>query len=146
MQVGRAIHKACNSVKAGMAPDEFILLTALRAHGYARSIQRVEMKPGMRYPPGTLLNSYPTLVLFPAESSPHPVLWTDMDTKKECQVRLVLHTRWRKMLLPAYCLSGLRGKEGTHVVLLLNLHNWASLHRAVLQQRTQQAVCSVSIA
>jgi hypothetical protein len=80
------MHKACNEVKAGMAPDEFILLTALRAHGYARSIQRVELKPGMRYPPGTLLNSYPTLVLFPAESSPHPVLWTDLDTKKECQV------------------------------------------------------------
>jgi hypothetical protein len=95
LQVGRAIHKACNSVKAGMAPDEFILLTALRAHGYARSIQRVELKPGMRYPPGTLLNSYPTLVLFPAESSPHPVLWTDLDTKTECQVRLadlLLHT------------------------------------------------------
>lgn len=84
--MGRAIHKACNSVKAGMAPDEFILLTALRAHGYARSVQRVELKPGMRYPPGTLLNSYPTLVLFPAESSPHPVLWTDLDSKTECQV------------------------------------------------------------
>lgn len=39
----------------------------------------------MSYAPGTLLNSYPTLVLFPAESSPHPVLWTDTSTPVKCQ-------------------------------------------------------------
>jgi hypothetical protein len=40
----------------------------------------------MSYLPGTLLNSYPTLVLFPAETSPHPVLWTDPSTLVKCQV------------------------------------------------------------
>jgi hypothetical protein len=48
--------------------------------------QRVELQPGMSYPPGTLLNAYPTLVLFPAESSPHPVLWTDTTSMVSCQV------------------------------------------------------------
>lgn len=81
------MHKACNSVKADMAPDEFIIVTALRTHGYIRSIQRVEMRDGMHFPPGTLLNCYPTMVIFPAESSPHPVLWTDPDEKVKCQVR-----------------------------------------------------------
>jgi hypothetical protein len=47
----------------------------------------VEVQPGMSYPPGTFLNSYPTLVLFPAESSPHPVLWTDTTSQVKCQVR-----------------------------------------------------------
>ncbi|KAF6259584.1 hypothetical protein COO60DRAFT_995842 [Scenedesmus sp. NREL 46B-D3] len=103
--VGRAMHKACNSVKAGMAPDEFILLTALRAHGYARSVQRVELKPGMRYPPGTLLNSYPTLVLFPAESSPHPVLWTDLHTKTECQVERHTGQQYFKRMSLRECLK-----------------------------------------
>ncbi|WIA30500.1 hypothetical protein OEZ86_000584 [Tetradesmus obliquus] len=103
--VGRAIHKACNSVKAGMAPDEFILLTALRAHGCVRSVQRVELKPGMRYPPGTLLNSYPTLVLFPAESSPHPVLWTDMDSKTECQVERHTGQQYFKRMSLRECLK-----------------------------------------
>jgi hypothetical protein len=70
-----------------MAPDEFVIVTALRQRGYVRSVQRVEVKPGMRYPPGTLLNSYPTFVVFPAESSPHPVLWTNQDDTVECQVR-----------------------------------------------------------
>lgn len=82
------IHRACESVRAGMAPDEFILITALRAHGFVRSIQRVEVKPGMSYPPGCLLNSYPTLVLFPEESSPHPVLWTNFEESISCQVSL----------------------------------------------------------
>ncbi len=88
------MHRACTSVQAGMAPDEFILLTALRRHGYVRSIQRVEVKPGMRYPPGSMLNSYPTLVLFPAESSPHPVTWTDPDEKVKCQVGGSGHDSW----------------------------------------------------
>jgi len=70
-----------------MAPDEFIIITALRQLGYVRSVQRVEVKPGMRYPPGCLLNSYPTFVVFPAETSPHPVLWTHPDKKVKCQVR-----------------------------------------------------------
>eukprot|EP00775_Hariotina_reticulata_P002315 gene2315-2623_t len=86
MAVGRVIHRACESVRAGMAPDEFILITALRANGFVRSIQRVEVKPGMSYPPGCLLNSYPTLVLFPEESSPHPVLWTNFEESISCQV------------------------------------------------------------
>lgn len=86
-QVGRLLHKACCSVRAGMAPDEFIVITALRQRGFVRSVQRVEVKPNMRYPPGCLLNSYPTFVVFPAESSPHPVLWTHPDEKVKCQVR-----------------------------------------------------------
>lgn len=80
------MHKACNSVKADMAPDEFIIATTLRTHGYIRSIQRVEMREGLHFPPGTLLNCYPTMVIFPAESSPHPVCWTDPDEAVKCQV------------------------------------------------------------
>jgi hypothetical protein len=87
LQVGRLLHKACCSVMAGMAPDEFIVVTALKQLGYVRSIQRVEVKPHMRYLPGCLLNSYPTFVVFPAESSPHPVLWTELEKKVHCQVR-----------------------------------------------------------
>lgn len=86
IKMARSMHRACNSVKAGMAPDEFILLTTLRVKGLARSIQRTELKQGMVYAPGTLLNCYPTLVLFPAEVSPHPVLWTDPNTRVKCQV------------------------------------------------------------
>lgn len=86
LKVGRLLHKACCSVRAGMAPDEFIIITALKQRGFVRSIQRVEVKPGMRYPPGCLLNSYPTFVVFPAEASPHPVLWTRPDEKVRCQV------------------------------------------------------------
>lgn len=69
-----------------MAPDEFIVVTALRAHRCVRSVTRCELAHGMSYGPGTLLNSYPTLVLFPAETSPHPVLWTDPSTLVKCQV------------------------------------------------------------
>lgn len=83
------IHRACVSVAAGMAPDEFAVVTALRAHGYVRSLVRVELEPGMCYPPGVLLNAYPTLVLFPAEPSPHPVTWCDMDSREACQVEKV---------------------------------------------------------
>jgi hypothetical protein len=87
MQIGRLLHKACCSVRAGMAPDEFIVVTALKQLGLVRSVQRVEVKPHMRYPPGSLLNSYPTFVVFPAQSSPHPVLWTHLEKKVKCQVR-----------------------------------------------------------
>eukprot|EP00878_Enallax_costatus_P030727 GHUV01033506.1.p1 GENE.GHUV01033506.1~~GHUV01033506.1.p1 ORF type:complete len:403 (+),score=183.17 GHUV01033506.1:86-1294(+) len=80
------MHKACNSVKADMAPDEFIIVTALRTHGYVRSIQRIEMREGLHFAPGTLLNCYPTMVIFPAESSPHPVCWTDPDETVKCQL------------------------------------------------------------
>lgn len=86
LQIGRLLHKACCSVRAGMAPDEFIIITALKQLRLVRSVQRVEVKPHMRYPPGTLLNSYPTFVVFPAVSSPHPVLWTHLDKKVRCQV------------------------------------------------------------
>jgi hypothetical protein len=72
-----------------MAPDEFIVVTALKQLGLVRSVQRVEVKPHMRYPPGTMLNSYPTFVVFPAQSSPHPVLWTHLEKKVKCQVRRV---------------------------------------------------------
>ncbi|KAF8068441.1 PU1 [Scenedesmus sp. PABB004] len=89
--IGRVIHRACNSVSAGMAPDEFILITALRAAGCVRAITRVEVRRGMDYPPGSLLNSYPTLVLFPAVTSPHPVTWTNTDEMVQCQVEKV-HT------------------------------------------------------
>jgi hypothetical protein len=85
-QVGRLLHRACCSVRAGMAPDEFIILTALKQRGFVRSVQRVEVKPHMRYPPGCFLNSYPTFVVFPAESSPHPVLWTHLERRVRCQV------------------------------------------------------------
>jgi hypothetical protein len=47
----------------------------------------VEVQPGMRYPPGSMLNSYPTFVVFPAESSPHPVMWSNLEHVMECQVR-----------------------------------------------------------
>jgi hypothetical protein len=70
-----------------MAPDEFVVVTALRQRGYVRSVQRVEVQPGMRYPPGSMLNSYPTFVVFPAESSPHPVMWSNLEHVMECQVR-----------------------------------------------------------
>jgi hypothetical protein len=70
-----------------MAPDEFALLTLLRFKGLVRSVQRAEMRPGgPAYPPGTVVNCYPTLVMFPAETSPHPVLWSDLETQTECQV------------------------------------------------------------
>jgi hypothetical protein len=38
-QYGRAIHRATASVHAGMAPDEFIVVTALKAHGLVKSVQ-----------------------------------------------------------------------------------------------------------
>lgn len=99
-----------------MAPDEFIMLTALRAAGYVRSIQRVELKAGMQFAPGTLLNSYPTLVLFPAESSPHPVLWTDPDEVIQCQVgcrRTASSTpqQLSGVLITQHCLQGSSGKQ-----------------------------------
>lgn len=80
------MHASCCSVGAGMAPDEFIFITALKHWGYVRSVRRVDLKPGMRFRPGTLLNGYPTFVVFPAESSPHPVLWTQLEGKVMCQV------------------------------------------------------------
>lgn len=70
-----------------MAPDEFMLVTALKQRGFVRSIERMEQGVSVSYPPGTLLNSYPTFVVFPAESSPHPVLWTHLERKVMCQVR-----------------------------------------------------------
>jgi hypothetical protein len=85
-----------------MAPDEFIIITALKQLRLVRSVQRVEVKPHMRYPPGTLLNSYPTFVVFPAVSSPHPVLWTHLDKKVRCQVRVESRQggSWLAGLLP----------------------------------------------
>jgi hypothetical protein len=86
-----------------MAPDEFIFITALKCWGYVRSMRRVDLQPGMRFRPGTLLNSYPTFVVFPAESSPHPVLWTQLEGKVTCQVRLscqaagAFATAWRAL-------------------------------------------------
>jgi hypothetical protein len=90
-QVGRLMHGSCCSVGAGMAPDEFIIITALKRWGYVRSVRRVDLQPGMRHRPGTLINSYPTFVVFPAESSPHPVLWTQLERKVMCQVCLALN-------------------------------------------------------
>lgn len=88
LQQGRAIHRACNGVRAGMAPDEFAVVTALRARGLVRCVARAELhRDGMAFPAGALLNCYPTLVLFPAEPSPHPVLWTDTTTAVNCQAR-----------------------------------------------------------
>jgi hypothetical protein len=85
LQVGRLLHRACSSVRAGMAPDEFILVTALKQRGFVRSIEQGSGVSASS-PPGTLINSYPTFVVFPAESSPHPVLWTHLERKVMCQV------------------------------------------------------------
>lgn len=38
-----------------MAPDEYLLITALKQKGLVRSVHRVEVKPGMSYPPGVLM-------------------------------------------------------------------------------------------
>jgi hypothetical protein len=91
LQVGKLLHRACSSVRAGMAPDEFMLVTALKRRGFVRSIGQPTEQQGsagvsVSYLPGTLLNSYPTFVVFPAESSPHPVLWTHLERKVMCQV------------------------------------------------------------
>jgi hypothetical protein len=88
LQIGRVLHGACRSVCADMAPDEFTLITALKQLGLVRSVHSVQLHPGLQYAPGVLLNCYPTSVVFPAESSPHPVLWTDWETQVLCQVSI----------------------------------------------------------
>jgi hypothetical protein len=50
-QFGRAIHRATNSVRAGMAPDEFIVVTALKAHGLVKSVQVGPPLPAATHPP-----------------------------------------------------------------------------------------------
>jgi hypothetical protein len=86
LKAAKALHKACCAVRAGMAPDEFALITALRFTGLARSVQRVQLTRGLRYKPGDLLNCYPTLVLFPAAASPHPTTWAAPDERQTVQV------------------------------------------------------------
>jgi hypothetical protein len=86
LKAAKVLHRACCAVRAGMAPDEFALVTALRFSGLARSVQRVQLTRGLRYKPGDLLNCYPTLVLFPAVVSPHPTTWTAPDERQTVQV------------------------------------------------------------
>jgi hypothetical protein len=61
-----------------MAPDEYIILTALNYYGLVTDVVETVFKPPLVYSRGTVVNCYPTAVRFSSEDSPHPVTWSSI--------------------------------------------------------------------
>lgn len=79
LQVGRIVQSLFSEFdNVDMAPDEFIILTALKYYGAVTDVVKADFAPPLVYPPGTLVNCYPTAVQFPDSDSPHPVTWTSL--------------------------------------------------------------------
>jgi hypothetical protein len=79
LQVGKLLQAQFADIKdVDMAPDEYIILTALKYYGLVTDVAETVFTPPLVYPPGTVVNCYPTAVRFPSEDSPHPVTWSSI--------------------------------------------------------------------